>query len=172
MLYNADNESQRCCGETRAYRKFAHRRVQEKQYINYAIPEKVVEETDTTRIIMNLNGLFAEVPKDGHDTIHYTKPSVVTPDDWRKVKAERFNADDPDRKIDVEAMIKTHPPDRDWPVGVDCGSMIGNVRNILTFEGLAYACYDYPAMVEDIVETCCVLVENFLDLKEQMFGMN
>jgi hypothetical protein len=34
---------------------------------------------------------------------------------------------------------------------------------MLTFEGLAYACYDYPDMVEDMVETCCQLVEEFLD---------
>jgi uroporphyrinogen decarboxylase len=41
--------------------------------------------------------------------------------------------------------------------------MIGLIRNMLTFEGLAYATYDYPEMVEDMVETCCVLVENALD---------
>ena len=41
--------------------------------------------------------------------------------------------------------------------------MIGLVRNMLTFEGLAYACCDYPDMVEDMVETCCLLVEDFLD---------
>ena len=33
----------------------------------------------------------------------------------------------------------------------------------LTVEGLAYACLDYPEMVEDMVETCCQLVEHFLD---------
>jgi len=26
--------------------------------------------------------------------------------------------------------------------------MIGKIRDMLTFEGLAYACYDYPAMME------------------------
>ena len=41
--------------------------------------------------------------------------------------------------------------------------MIGRVRDVLTLEGLAYAVYDYPAMVEDMVETCCQLVEDFLD---------
>jgi len=41
--------------------------------------------------------------------------------------------------------------------------MIGRIRDMLTFEGLAYAMYDYPEMVEDMVETACVLVEDFLD---------
>jgi uroporphyrinogen decarboxylase len=41
--------------------------------------------------------------------------------------------------------------------------MIGKIRDMLTFEGLAYAIYDYPEMVEDMVETACVMVEDFLD---------
>ena len=132
--------------------------------LNPPFESKVIEETATTKILINYEGLLAEVPKDGHDTIpHYIKSSIVTPDDWKKVKEERLRRDDPDRIVDVEALKKTHPPDRDYPLGVDCGSMIGRVRSRLTFEGLAYACYDYPDMVEDMVETQCVLVEDFLD---------
>jgi uroporphyrinogen decarboxylase len=41
--------------------------------------------------------------------------------------------------------------------------MIGHVRDMLTFEGLAYALYDYPEMVEDMIETLCQLVERGLD---------
>lgn len=133
-------------------------------WMNPPFPSKVVGETETTRILMNGDGLMAEVPKDGHDTIpHFIKASIVTPDDWKRCKEERFRRDDPARKVDVEALKKAHPPDRDYPLGVYCGSMIGKIRDMLTFEGLAYACYDYPDMVEDMVETCCQLVEDFLD---------
>ena len=53
---------------------------------------------ETTKVLMNDDGLLAEVPLDGHDTIpHYIKASIVTPDDWKKVKAERFRLDDPAR---------------------------------------------------------------------------
>lgn len=124
----------------------------------------VVEVREKTKVLMNNEGLLAEVPLDGHDTIpHYIKATVVTPDDWKKVKAERFRVDDPDRTVDIEMLKLRHPADRTYPLGVDCGSMIGKIRDMLTFEGLAYACYDYPEMVEDMVETCCVLVEHFLD---------
>jgi uroporphyrinogen decarboxylase len=127
-------------------------------------PAKVVEETETTQILMNGDGLLAEVPKDGHDTIpHYIKASIVTPDDWKRCKAERFRRDDPARKANVEQILEWHPPTRDYPLGVQCGSMIGAIRNMLTFEGLAYAVYDYPDMVEDMVETVCVHVEDYLD---------
>lgn len=125
---------------------------------------QVVEYRENTKVIINEDGLLAEVPKDGHDTIpHYLQSSIQTPDDWKKVKARRFRRDDPARKVDVEAILKEHPPDRDYPLGVWTGSMIGKIRDMLTFQGLAYAMYDYPAMVEDMVETACQLVEDFLD---------
>ena len=133
-------------------------------WMHPAFEMEVIEETETTQIIRNADGLLAEVPKDAHDTIpHYLKSSVVTPDDWEQVKRKRFDVAHPGRKVDVESLKKDHPVDRDYPLGVHCGSMIGKIRDMLTFEGLAYACCDYPAMVEDMVETSCVLVENFLD---------
>jgi len=126
--------------------------------------EKVISETADKKIIMNREGLLAEVAKDGHSSIpHYTKASIVTPDDWKKCKEERFRRDDPERKVDVEGLKKEHPADRDYPLCIDCGSMIGRIRDMLTFEGLAYACFDYPDMVEDMVETCCLLVEDSLE---------
>lgn len=133
-------------------------------WLHPTFAQETVAETATTRILMNADGLLAEVPLDGHDTIpHYIKASVVTPDDWRRVKEERFRRDDPVRRLDVAAIVRQHPPDRDYPLGVNCGSMIGKIRDMLTFEGLAYAIYDYPDMIEDMVETCCVLVEDALD---------
>jgi len=132
--------------------------------INPSFPNERVGETASTYIIMNGDGLTAEIPKDGHDTIpHYIKATIITPDDWKKVKEERFRRDDHARKVDVEALKKAHPPTRDYALGVGCGSMIGRVRDMLTFEGLAYATYDYPEMVEDMVETRCQMVEDFLD---------
>lgn len=127
-------------------------------------PNEVVEETQDKLVMMNSDGLLAEVPKDGHETIpHYVKSSVVSPDDWKQCKEERFRRDDPARKQDIEALRRLYPVERNYPLGIHCGSMIGMIRNMLTFEGIAYACFDYPDMVEDMVETCCVLVEDMLD---------
>ena len=133
-------------------------------WMNPSFESKVVEVRGNTKILQNGDGLFAEVPVDGHDTIpHYIRASIVTPDDWKKCKAERFRLDDPARKIDVAKLRQHHPVTRDYPLGIGCGSMIGRVRNVLTFEGLAYACADYPEMVEDMVETSCQMVELALD---------
>ncbi|QUI21603.1 hypothetical protein HZI73_04535 [Vallitalea pronyensis] len=133
-------------------------------WMNPPYEEKVIEIIEDTKIIMNHDGLLAEVPIDQHDTIpHFIKSSIVTPDDWARCKAERFRRDDPDRIVDIHTLKKSIPENRDFPLGVYCGSMIGKIRDMLTFEGLAYACYDYPEMVEDMVETCCLLVEDYLD---------
>ena len=128
-------------------------------------PHRVLERRGDKNILQNGDGLLAEVPADGHDTIpHYMKSSVVTPDDWAKVKKERFQRGTPGRMPDLEALREQYPDSRDFPIVVNTGSMIGKIRDMLTFEGLAYACFDYPEMVEDMVETCCRLVEDELDM--------
>ena len=133
-------------------------------WLSPAFEVKVVEEGERHNLVQNANGLIGEVPKDGHDTIpHYIRSAVNTPDDWKRLKEERFRLDDPARSLDLEALKLRHPAERDYPLGIYVGSMIGKVRDLLTFEGLAYACFDYPDMVEDIVETSCVMVEHILD---------
>lgn len=133
-------------------------------WLNPPFKQEVVRETETTQVIINTDGLLQEIPKDGHDAFpRFLGSSIQKPDNWKQIKEERFRRDDPERKIDVEQLKKIHPADRDYPLGVYCGSMIGKVRDLLTFEGLAYAVYDYPDMVEDMVETCCVMVEDTLD---------
>ena len=126
--------------------------------------EQVVRETDRSRILINTDGLLAEVPKDDHATIpHFLEATIKTPDDWKRAKEERFRRDDPARRIDVEKLRSEHPSDRSYPLAVWCGSMMGKIRDMLTFEGIAFAIYDYPEMLEDMVETACVLVEDALD---------
>ncbi len=126
--------------------------------------QKEIAVVGDKRIIQNADGLTAEVPVDSHGTIpHYLHSSIETPDDWKRVKEEHFSLDMTNRLPDIEELKKRHPEDRTYPLGISCGSMIGKIRDMLTFEGLAYAMFDYPEMVEDMVETCCVLVEKQLD---------
>jgi len=115
-------------------------------------------------IIQNGDGLTAEVSQDSHSSIpHFINSAVKTPEDWKRIKEEHFRLDDPARVVDVEKIRRQHPDGRDYPLGIDCGSMIGKIRDMMTFEGLCYAWGDYPDMLEDMVETCCVMVENVLD---------
>jgi len=127
-------------------------------------PEKEIERRGDKIIIQNRDGLTAEIMASAQSSIpHYTGSAIETPEDWAKVKAERFQPDSPGRAVDVNALIRQHPPTRDYPLGINCGSMIGKIRDMLTFEGICYAWADYPEMLEDMVETCCQLVEMQLD---------
>jgi uroporphyrinogen decarboxylase len=136
-------------------------------FLHPPFERKVVEIKERTQIIINEDGLLAEVPLEGGGSTipHYIKSSITTFDDWKKVKEEHFNINHPDRKLDIDAIKKYMPPDdkRDFPLGIDCGSMVGKIRDLLTFEGIAYAIYDEPEMLEDMVETSCRLVEYSLD---------
>lgn len=133
-------------------------------WLNPCFAYEIVEDRGDIQVIRNGDGLLAEVPKDGHATIpHFVKSSITTPDDWKRCKEERFRRDDPARAVDIDSIKKQHPEDRDYPLCIGTGSLIGRIRDLLTFEGLAYACYDYPEMVEDMVETACVLVEDAMD---------
>ncbi|MBE5816177.1 MAG: hypothetical protein E7315_00470 [Clostridiales bacterium] len=127
-------------------------------------PYTVLEETDAKVKFVDANGLICEKFKNGASSIpHYIGSTVNTPEDWDRVKKERFDVNHPARTLDIEALKKQFPNDRDYPLTVHTGSMIGYVRDLLTFEGLCYAIYDYPEMVEDMVETSCQLVEHELD---------
>ena len=127
-------------------------------------PYKEIERRSDKIIIQNSDGLTAEVMASEQSSIpHYTNSAIETPDDWKRVKDERFRLDSPGRVIDVDKIIRNHPPTRDYPLGISCGSMIGKIRDMLTFEGACYAWADYPEMLEDMVETCCQLVEMQLD---------
>ena len=132
--------------------------------MNPLYEEKTIDKKGNKLIMQNQDGVIAEVAEDGHSSIpHYIKSSVTNPQDWKRVKEERFRTDDPSRIIDIAALKQKHPDDRDYPLGISCGSMIGKIRDMLTFEGVCYAWADHPDMLEDMVETCCVLVENALD---------
>ena len=131
------------------------------------IEEKVVEVREHTRVVINGDGLLAEVPlAGGGSTIpHFIKSSINGPDDWKKMKEEHFDVNHPGRKFNIEALKKRLGPDeeRDFPLGIHCGSMVGKIRDMLTFEGIAYAIFENPEMLEDMVETVCQIAENVLD---------
>jgi uroporphyrinogen decarboxylase len=136
-------------------------------FMSPPIEEREVEVRDGKRVIINRDGLLAEVPLEGGGSSipHFLKSSITTPEDWRRVKEEHFDPRHPSRIVDIPKIRETLPEDgkRDFPLGIHCGSMIGKIRDMLTFEGLAYAIYDYPEMVEDMAETVCGLIEDSLD---------
>lgn len=134
-------------------------------WLDPPFPEEEIRRDAATRTIRNADGLLAEVPLEGGGSSipHYMASSVTTPEEWARCKEQRLRRGGSGRTLDLAAIRAAHPPDRTWPLGINCGSLIGKIRDLLTFEGLAYACHDHPEMVEDMVETCCLIIEDQLD---------
>ncbi len=136
----------------------------EKMSLIPAFERKEISRTATSRIIQDDEGALVEELLDHPERMpRFIKPAVSNPDDWKRLKEERLRRDDPARLRDIGEMKKWLSDDRTFPAGIYCGSMIGIVRDLLSFEGLCYAVYDYPEMVEDMVETFCQLAEDDLD---------
>ena len=133
-------------------------------WMHPGFPQDTWEE-DGHKYKHDADGVLCEILPNGASTIpHYLAPTVKTPEDWRRVKAERFRRDDPGRWASLDQLVSLYGgKGRDYPLGVNVGSRIGKIRDMLTMEGLCYALFDYPDMVEDMVETCCLLVEDALD---------
>lgn len=134
-------------------------------WIYPAFKEEVISDDGVKQILRNADGLTAEVFSNHNSSIpHYLSSSIRTSQDWYDIKAERFVVDHPGRTIDIDALKAECGPceTRDWPLGVWTGSMLGKVRDMLTFENMCYMIYDEPDMVEDMIETACQLAEHSL----------
>ena len=109
----------------------------------------------TTRIVMNGDGLSGRSAQ-GRAQHHPALLKSIHRDARRLEASARQSASAGRSRAarwTVRRLKQDHPPTATTRSAYGCGSMIGNIRDMLTFEGLAYAIYDYPEMVEDMVET-------------------
>lgn len=133
-------------------------------FLEPCYPDTLLGETETTLIMYNPYGVVVEKMKPEYGSrSRMLRPSIVTPHDWDRVKAERFILTDARRNVNIKQCQKALSGIGDNPLGLFCGSLVGFTAQMLTFEGMIYSCYDYPDMVEDMVETCYQLINRFLD---------
>lgn len=124
----------------------------------------VLSETETSVQMYNSYGVVIEKMKPEYGArSRMLRPSIVTPDDWNRVKQERFVIADSRRDVNLEHCRAALSGTDGSPLGLFCGSVVGFIAQMLTFEGMIYACHDHPAMVEDMVDTCYRLIDRFLD---------
>lgn len=124
--------------------------------------EELVEETEDYIIVINAERVKYQTQKSGARTIpHYIDFGLKNRDDWALFK-ERLQPDPQKRyPANWDELAKQYNQ-RDYPLAVPVGSMIGTPRNWVGFQNLAYMCYDDPELLDEIVETLCVLVEQTL----------
>ena len=119
---------------------------------------QMIEETDDYITYIDGEGATCQEKKNAIHTIpHYLDFGLKTRDDWERYK-ERLDPTTPGRyPANWDERVAAFR-DRDYPLYAPIGSLIGKPRNWVGFEGLAYMVHDDPALIEDIIEACCVCV--------------
>ncbi|MGQ9524364.1 MAG: uroporphyrinogen decarboxylase family protein [Armatimonadota bacterium] len=126
---------------------------------------RVLEETDKYVIHIDGSGVKSIVHKDGRSTIpKYLEFPIKTRDDWKEFK-ERLNPEDP-RRFPTEEQwqrLKQQYEGRDYPLGINCGSLFGWIRDWMGFENVAIACAEDPDWIEEMMEHITNLVLRVID---------
>ncbi|MGC9451654.1 MAG: uroporphyrinogen decarboxylase family protein [Oceanipulchritudo sp.] len=111
---------------------------------------KVVRELpDGSRHVLNREGVI-ELDVPGRTSIRAEiEHLLVDRESWENHYKWRLQWDD----SRIEGFRNWSPPAQSRPLGIWCGSLIGNVRNILGVEGLAYMGADDPELLDEIIDT-------------------
>lgn len=126
---------------------------------NWLLPpyeEQIVEEDDNHRIIIDRNGVKCAVNKNGSASIpHMIDFPLKNRDDWKRIKDERLDPYNPGRFPGNWDALKQSYFDRNYPLGIHIGSIIGFLRNMMGFENIALAFYDMPELLDEMIEYMC-----------------
>ena len=126
--------------------------------INWLMPpfeNRVLEETDKYKVVVDEDGVKSIIYKDGTSTIpKFLEFPLKNRKDWTRLK-KRLDPYDrrriPDNWFDLIADYTA----RDYPLGVCIGSLLGFIRDLMGFENTAIAFYDMPDLMDEMIEHMC-----------------
>jgi len=113
----------------------------------------VIEESSTRKVQRWGDGAVEIIQKGadyGHQTIEWP---VKGWKDWERVKARHLQADDPERFPDDWQEHVSRFRGRDYPLQLTHRGVYGFARNMMGDVNLAYALYDEPELVHDIMDS-------------------
>lgn len=116
-------------------------------------PEETLEEDDKKRIVKRGDGLV-ELWNKNDDYRHQTLEwPIKNRKDWERIRKKHMRADDPDRfPHDWTKCIETYR-ERTYPLQLTHSGVYGFARIMMGDENMAYAFYDDPELVHDIMDT-------------------
>lgn len=125
-----------------------------------AFPREILAEDDQALTYRDPDtGSIAQINKHGNRSIpHFLDFALKDRATWRDFQArlqwtdERLPAWARDSRMSAVADLYRQ---RDFPLAVGIGSLMGKPRNWIGFEGIALMQYDDPDLLEEIIETQC-----------------
>ena len=116
-------------------------------------PDETVEDTESRRIVRRGDGSVVLYQK-GHDFGHHDiEHAVKTRADWLRIRENHMDPDDPGRFSPEWPEFFERHREREVPVQLTHKGVYGFPRTLMGDEALAYAFYDDPGMVHDIMNT-------------------
>ena len=114
-----------------------------------AFERETLEEDDAYEIYRDGDGVIKKKLKDLPPPAmpQYLDYPLKGREQWSDF-ARRLNPDSPARFPVHWDSVKRQYQDRDFPLGINCGSLYGWLRNWMGVEGISYAVYDDPAFLE------------------------
>ena len=105
-----------------------------------------------------------EIHSPGIQSIHAVEGSMLKDrKSWEELYKPRFIfSEERLKKDEIRRHLETDE-ERDFPLGLYCGSLFGQIRNILTLEGYCYMMYDDPELFEEICFTVTELNYNIVE---------
>ena len=129
--------------------------------------EKVIEEDERHRTIIDKDGVTCVVNKDGSSSIpHVLDYPLKNRESWNRIK-ERLDPGNPDRFPRNWEELKAGYHNRDFPLGVHAGSLLGFLRDLMGFENIAIAFYDMPDLMTEMIE---YMVDFNIAILEKLVG--
>ena len=116
-------------------------------------PEIVLEDNANETVVSIGDGSVMRRLKNADYVRHRVKFAVKTSDDWQQIKERFMDPDDPGRFLAKwPAFVRDHRS-REVPLQLTHRGVYGFPRVLMGDEALAYAFYDNPEMVRDMMTT-------------------
>ena len=114
---------------------------------------QTLEETAEQAIVRGGDGTVSMIQKTGDYNVHQIGWPIQTMADWVEYKAKHMQADDPARFPADWAQRAAEYNQRDYPLQLTHRGVYGFVRNRMGDENMAYAFYDQPALMHDMMDS-------------------
>lgn len=123
-------------------------------------PHSVLEDRGATRIVRDGEGVTKEEGKFLGSIPRHLDHTLKDRATWEAEFKGRLNGADPQRRPRnwVEYAARQMDPTRNYPLGINAGSLYGWIRNWMGLEAVSLLIYDDRALFEEMVETVATCV--------------
>ena len=125
-------------------------------HLHPPLERKVLSETDRHMVVRDEEGNTVRLLRDDPlaSMPEWLEYPVQSRDDWEHVVKPRLDPSIPGRRPEGEAWeaYVRQVREREYPLGIWCGSFYGWPRSFMGVERLSYALYDEPELVHEMCE--------------------